>query len=491
MFDQLATRELSLSVLPLGVGSGVVDYLENYPHLCTEQLASRAAPALVFIKRPEWGYEPRKAKAAFDRAFDVLRARQNESGQFGYWAANSFVSDPLDVSIALMLTEAKDRGVLHPTDVRLKALGELKRLALEPLRDLGHAQLRAQALYVLARNEIVMPASTAQLAEYLARAKPESGPAYELAIGWLAGTYRLTNNTERARQLLDRLTLSDQVEPDATYYWDDTVYRAQLLYVFSRHFPERIDRLGPKLLERLVARLNSLHSLSAAWCLYALDAYATAVEGGAKAGLAHVTLETQQGTDTWKPVTISGSLVTKARFDAGTTALRVVAKEGPLVFYNLTEAGFDREPPSQPIKEGVELIHTIEDDAGHEVHKVALGDEVNVHVKTRSLIPRRTLTQMAVVDLLPSGFEVVLNRGSDAQGLSRLVAGGATWSPTELDAREDRVIFYGNVPPSLGELRYRIKAVAKGHFTLPPAYTTGMYEPAVRGRSTAGAIEVE
>ncbi len=491
MFDQLATRALSLSVLPLGVGSGAVDYLENYPHLCSEQLASRAAPALVFMRRPEWGYEPKKAKAAFERAFDILRARQNESGQFGYWAANSFVSDPLDVSIALMLTEAKDRGAPSPSDVRLKALGELKRLAQEPLRDLGHAQLRAQALYVLARNEIVMPAPTAQLAEYLARAKPESGPAYELAVGWLAGTYRLTNNTERARQLVDRLTLRDTVEPDATYYWDDAVYRAQLLYVFARHFPEKLDTLGPKLLERLVSRLNSLHSLSAAWCLYALDAYATAVEGSTKAGLVHVTLEAQQGTDTWKPVALTGSLVAKARFDAGTTAFRIVAKDGPLVFYSLTEAGFDREPPTQAIQEGVELIHTLEDGAGHEVHRVALGDEVNVHVKTRSLIPGRTLTQMAVVDLLPSGFEVVLNRGSDAQGLGRLVAGGATWSPTELDAREDRVIFYGQVPPSVGELRYRIKAVSKGHFTLPPAYTTGMYEPTVRGRSIAGSIDVE
>ena len=37
-----------------------------------------------------------------------MRARQNEDGAFGYWAANSFVSDPLDIYITLMLTEAKD-----------------------------------------------------------------------------------------------------------------------------------------------------------------------------------------------------------------------------------------------------------------------------------------------------------------------------------------------------------------------------------------------
>jgi len=493
MFDQLATRELSLSVLPLAVGAGAVDYLDSYPHLCSEQLTSRAVPALVFSKRPEWGYETKKAKAAFDRAFDILRARQNEMGQFGYWAANSFVSDPLDVYIALMLTEAKERGVLNPTDVRTKALGELKRLAQEPLRDLGHAQLRAQALYVLARNEQVLPAPTAQLAEYLGRAKPDAGPAYELATAWLAGTYRLTNNTERARQLIERLTLSDQVQRDGQYYWDEAVYRAQLLYVVSRHFPERLESLGPKLLERLVAQTNNnnLHSLSAGWSLYALDAYATAIEGGAQGGLAHVTLEAQQAGGAWKPVTLTNALTAKARFEAGTTALRVTAKEGPLVFYSLTEAGFDRGAPTAAIQEGVELIHVLQDDAGKEVRSVALGDEVNVRVRTRSLVPNRTLTQMAVVDLLPSGFEVVLNRGSDAQGLARLVSGSATWAPTELDAREDRIIFYGDIQPTMGELTYRLKAVAKGTFALPPAFTTGMYEPSLKGRSTAGTIVVE
>lgn len=491
MYDALAKRELAVSVLPLGLGAGAVDYLENYPHLCSEQLTSRAVPALVFWKRPEWGHDTKKARAAVDRAFDILHARQNEAGQFGYWAANSFVSDPLDVYIALALTEARERGALPPGDMRQRALEDVKRLAQEPLRDVGHAQLRAQALYVLARNDVVMPAPTAQLAEYLGRAKPPSGPAYELASAWLAATYHLTHDMGRAKELVDRLSLSAKVEPDATYYWDDTIYRAQLLYVFSRHFPEKLEATGPKLLEQLAARLDHLHSLSAGWALYALDAYATHLEKRSPSGgLSHLTLEVQEG-GAWRPAPLEGTLTARARFASGATALRLSARDGPLVFFSLTEAGFDAAPPTTPIQEGVELLHTLEDDAGKAVRAVSLGDEVTVRVKTRSLLPGRTLRQMAVVDLLPSGFEVVLSRGSDAQGLSRLVASGATWAPTELDVREDRVLFYGDVPPRLGELTYRIKAVAKGTFALPPAFATGMYEPSVRGRSTAGTIVVQ
>jgi uncharacterized protein YfaS (alpha-2-macroglobulin family) len=98
---------------------------------------------------------------------------------------------------------------------------------------------------------------------------------------------------------------------------------------------------------------------------------------------------------------------------------------------------------------------------------------------------------MAVVDLLPSGFELVLNRGSDVQGLDRLVSGTATWRPDYLDAREDRVNFYGTINTGLGELKYKLKAVAKDTFVLPPSQATGMYDPKIIGRSKAATVTVE
>jgi uncharacterized protein YfaS (alpha-2-macroglobulin family) len=188
---------------------------------------------------------------------------------------------------------------------------------------------------------------------------------------------------------------------------------------------------------------------------------------------------------------LPAALTAKLPVDAASAAYRISAKDGAAIFYSFTEAGFDKDPPVKAIKEGVELIHALEDDSGKEVTRVSLGDEVNVHLKTRSLLPRRTLYNMAIVDLLPSGFELVLSRGSVAQGLGRLVSEGSSWIPTELDAREDRVNFYGNVDPDVRELKYRIKAVAKGSFALPPAQATGMYEPSIKGRSTAGVIVVE
>jgi uncharacterized protein YfaS (alpha-2-macroglobulin family) len=189
-------------------------------------------------------------------------------------------------------------------------------------------------------------------------------------------------------------------------------------------------------------------------------------------------------------VALPAGLTARVPFDGATAALRVTGG-GTLLFYSLTEGGYDLEPPTQVQQDGVELVHALVDAAGAPVTKVKLGQEVLVKVRTRSLLKDRTLGGMAVVDLLPAGFDLVLSPGSDAQGLARLVAGKATWEPTELDAREDRVVFYGDIPPTVGELTYKLKAVARGRFAVPPAFAAGMYEPGLQARSLGGRIEVE
>ncbi len=495
MFDQLANRQLTVSLLPLGMAASAVDYLDNYPHLCSEQLTSRAVPALVLMKRPEWGYDAAKTKTAFDRAFNVLRSRQNEKGQFGYWAANSFNYDPLDVFITLMLTEAKDRGVSVPNDVRLKALENLKG-STSPVANLPDARIRAQTLYVLARNAVVAPAPTAQLAEFLGR---EKGAAFnDVAYLYLAATYALTNNKARAEETLAKFVLADEVEPDAAKFYDSAVYRGQVLYLVSRHFPAKLEKIGPQVLSSLAkatAANAGYHSLSASWSLLGLDAYSTTLEtsAGSLNVLSHVTVASKdaKGVVTTHDLVNGKALTAKVAFTAATTGFTITSTDGALVFYSLAEGGFDRELPSATIHDGVEVLHTFEDDQGREVTRAGLGDEVNVHVRMRSLKKDTSLRDLALVDLLPSGFEVVLTPGTEAQGMDRLVAAGATWRPEQVDIREDRVIFYGSAAPNIEEFKYRIKAVAKGRFVVPPAQVTGMYSPEVRARSTGGSFVVE
>src|SRR6185436_4777519 len=57
MYTEHRTLEAGLSYLPLGLAHGLVGYLENFPHGCTEQVVSQPMPAVALAKHPEFGFE--------------------------------------------------------------------------------------------------------------------------------------------------------------------------------------------------------------------------------------------------------------------------------------------------------------------------------------------------------------------------------------------------------------------------------------------------
>jgi uncharacterized protein YfaS (alpha-2-macroglobulin family) len=111
---------------------------------------------------------------------------------------------------------------------------------------------------------------------------------------------------------------------------------------------------------------------------------------------------------------------------------------------------------------------------------------------------------VAIVDLLPGGFEPVLQAAasetnstiaqvgeySEGEGhasetlswTSPLGIGGG-WQPSYADIREDRVVFYGAVTNTITEFTYKIKATNSGQFVVPPAYAESMYNRLLQARS--------
>ncbi len=91
------------------------------------------------------------------------------------------------------------------------------------------------------------------------------------------------------------------------------------------------------------------------------------------------------------------------------------------------------------------------------------------------------ISNVAVVDLLPGGFEIV---GSSLQP----GAGSAGWDFVEV--REDRTVFFGEVGSGARVITYQIKATAAGHYTVPPAFAESMYDRGTHACDVAGSIEV-
>src|SRR5690606_9920353 len=81
LFPQLRKVELGLGASPLVWSQGLSDYLADYSYSCTEQMLSKAMPALIW-STPALGLAP-DARSSFDDALRMLRQRQNQNGGFG------------------------------------------------------------------------------------------------------------------------------------------------------------------------------------------------------------------------------------------------------------------------------------------------------------------------------------------------------------------------------------------------------------------------
>lgn len=494
---EFAKREAAVSPLPLVAASGLSAYLANFPHLCTEQLVSAAVPALVLGKRPEFApLNGTKAKP-LDEAIRVLRTRQNAEGGFGLWAASVQPDEFASVHAIQLLLEARERGEPVPQDMLQLGLDYLQQLAASPAKDLYRARTRAQAAYLLTRQGVVTTAMLTSLRETLDARYPKQWQN-DLAAVWLAASYQLLKQESLAAQLIapPAQLLVKRGQPFAYVdYYDPLIRDAATLYVLARHFPARARALPPETMIAMMQPIadNRFNTLSAAWTILALDAYAANVGAGALGKLSIAEIDAQGQA---KPLALPDNLVPRVAFAAGVAKLRFASDTNLPSYYAIAESGFDRVPPTTELKNGIEIIREYVDAKGSPLKSVKIGEEILVRVRLRAL-ERDYVPNLAIVDLLPGGFEPVLQpqaapqEGEAPAAWSDPLGTRGSWNMDYADVREDRVVFYGTATRNTAEFGYRIKATNAGRYTVPPAYAESMYERGMQARSAAGVLTVE
>ncbi len=467
------------SPLPLALAHGLMTYLEAYPYGCTEQLVSKTLPAIVLRGRPEFALGPKDVEERVGRVFGMLRARQAPDGAFGYWDANSMVSDMQSAYAVHFLLEARDRGYAVPVDLLEKGLSYLRALPDGGGADLSQARLRAYGLYLLTRSGERTTSALASLRERLEDAKSVWKP--DLAGVYLAASYKLLRLDAEADKLIAAARFGQTGSDDPVRFHDGLMRDSQLLYLLSRHFPNRLDAVGPKALRSVVDPIlaQRYSTISSAFAILALDAYAEArpVLPGQDVVLSEVFEDGRM-----KPLSPSKGLFAEAAVSGAAQALQVVNHTDMTVFYQLTAAGFDEGLPQKAVVQGLEVQREYRDASGKAVSQAPLGGELEVHLKIRAVGASRP--HIAVVDLLPGGFEVV-------EGSLRRPGESSGSFPEAVDAREDRVLVFGQVSTAIQDFVYKIKAVNQGSYTVPPAFGESMYDRSVIARGLAGRMDVE
>ena len=442
-------------------------------------MVSKTLPAIVLRGRPEFALGPKDVEERVGRVFGMLRARQAPDGAFGYWDANSMVSDMQSAYAVHFLLEARDRGYAVPVDLLEKGLSYLRSLPDGGGADLSQARLRAYGLYLLTRSGERTTNALASLRERLEDAKSVWKP--DLAGVYLAASYKLLRLDAESDKLIAAARFGQTGSDDPVRFHDGLMRESQLLYLLSRHFPNRLDAVGPKAIRSVVDPIlaQRYSTISSAFAILALDAYAEArpVLPGQDVVLSEVFEAGRM-----KTLSPSKGLFAEAAVSGAAQALQVVNHTDMTVFYQLTAAGFDEGLPQKAVVQGLEVQREYRDASGKAVAKASLGGELEVHLKIRAVGASRP--HIAVVALLPGGFAVV-------EGSLRRPGEPSGSFPEAVDAREDRVLVFGQVSTAIQDFVYKIKAVNQGRYTVPPAFGESMYDRSVIARGLAGRIDVE
>jgi uncharacterized protein YfaS (alpha-2-macroglobulin family) len=360
---------------------------------------------------------------------------------------------------------------------------------------LGDLRKRAYATYLLTRRGMVTTPIVAGLRETLDARYPKLWKS-DVTAGYLAAVYRLQRQEREAAPLIEGLagqigTASGQ---RFAFYYDDTVRDAQVLYLLSRHFPEHARALKAQALQALVAPLGrgQYNTLSAALLTLAFDAYATSVPANVLDKFAAAETAAS-GKST--ALELKGQLILRGRYAGDSKQLHLVNDTGLAGFFAVTNAGFDRSPPAGELRQGIEILREYLDAQGQPVTTVHTGDEISVRLRLRA-IDANFIGNVAVTDLLPGGFEPVLQSPADAEAPSprpffNRLGNGGTWRLEYADVREDRVVLYGALSKDLAEYRYQIRATNAGTFLVPPSYAESMYDRTLRARASASRVIVQ
>ena len=477
LFPDLAEQQVSASASPLVLVDGLSAYLEKFPHGCTEQVVSQVFPLIGLMTHPGFESSSEKTHQMFSVLIDRLRQRQLANGGFTFWPGGQAAAEYPSVYVMHFLIEADNLGYAVPREMKQRGKDFLHYYVGKDATNMEEARVRANAIYLLTLMGDTTTNYLVHLQTFL-EDKYKKEWKTDLTAVYMAATYQLLQKEDEAYELIKQYEIGNK----KIKYFDDfhspLTRDAQYVYILARHFENRMKHMDGDKLINLIEPIfrGEYNTISASYCILALGAYSKLVlkhDYDEDISFAAEKVQKAQG----RLDTVAKPFIT-AGFDTLVKNITINSRES--FYYLAIQSGFDRELPQQITKQGLEISKAYEDSEEQEVIRFAQGKELVVRLRIRAL-NNEIVHNVAVIDLLPGGFEVIR---------SSVPRTAYNWQADYVDVREDRVVFYGDFDTSVKELTYRVKLTASGKFTIPPAFAEAMYDRSKHANSKAGSFEV-
>jgi len=332
-------------------------------------------------------------------------------------------------------------------------------------------------LYVLTRNGLVTTNLLVRLQEVLAQRHKKVWRS-DITAAYMAATYALLRKQADARKLIAGYRLGKKDVVDWTDFDSQLAHDAQYVYLVAKHFDDRFDTLKGEQILKLVQPIfeGRYNTVSSSAAILALGAYSQ--RAAAEVGVEQVDLTEIDAEDNKRALTVQTEPYPLA--DVSVLAHKIAIAGPERLFFMLSQAGYDRILPTEIVSNKLEIVREYLDANGNSITSARQGDELTVRLRIRAL--QATISNVAVVDLLPGGFEV--QRDSVRRDFT-------AWRADYTDVREDRVVFYGSFGTELTELTYKVKLTTRGSFVVPPPFAEAMYDRTAMARGLSGRFEVK
>lgn len=483
--------QLEVSRIPSVDISRRFDFLYNYQHQCTEQLASKALP-LLFISQFKTvdEQEAEKIKSNIQEAIGQLYARQLPNGGFGYWPGNAVADEWITSYTGMFLTLAQEKGyAVHPNV--LNKWKRFQRAAAQNWRmpqDASSWQVWQSELQQAFRLYTLALASAPEYGA-MNRMKEQSGLSVQ-AKWSLAAAYALTGKMKPAGELVynAETTIVPYSSMNSIYGSSDRD-EAMILETFILMNRERDALQQAKIVSINLSQENWFSTQSTAFALMAMGRLADKLSG------------TLDFTWTWNGKQQPAVKSAKAVFEK---EIATTPKAGIISVKNQGKGALNVDVITRmqllndtlpAMGENLRMDIRYTDMSGNpiSVDNIQQGTDFTAIVTVSNISGTSDYTNLALTHILPSGWEMYNERmlTPETETGTGSTTGNSTAKYTYQDIRDDRVLTYFNL--LRGESKtftLRLQAAYAGNFILPAVQCEAMYDATVQARSKAGRTTV-
>ena len=477
--------KLELSRLPNINFNKNLDFLLSYPHGCTEQIVSQAFPLLYMDELTQVDEEQKKRMTEkVDEVIKTLATRQLSDGGFVYWAGNNYASEWVSTYAGHFLTEAKNKGFDVSDNMLSRWVQFQTKLANNWSRTVSYRHYynvsmtelqQAYRLYALAVNGSPQLGAMNRMREL---------KDLSLQSKWrLAAAYAITGRKDVANELV--FNIDDTVDE---YNFNNDTYgnytRDEAMIMETYLLLDKTDKALE--LAQSVAKELSSDYISTQTAAYGLIAMSQLAE---KMGKTNIEVD-------W---TLNGKAMGSVSTPQPLHQIDITANEK--IEININNKGTGKiyaqlTGRTQPIGD-VEMGETDDASFNLSVNYVDLnGNPLSVSflrqgeeftaIVTVNNGPAEAFTDLALVQIFPSGWEIYNERILDAS------TDNGAGKYNYRDIRDDRVLTYFNLGAGQTKtFRVRLQAAYRGTYYLPAVSLQAMYKPSEQARTKGSWVKVE